>query len=328
MSPINGTMEGTLFIDMMSPRGHVRLNNFYLSKLGGPAARIYISDDLANDYEDYDTRSLGPKPCGTGKAERLALTLRVLAAVRREAPKRVMLLSYDLATFPLLSQTLRALRMPVSCFEHNTGPTSTARQLFHRLSDPHATRFVYTPYLEHAYLRLGLNAVYTPHPCLRWGVGQAGGSEWKQIVAAQSGDFNAVGLCPSGSVTIDQMEQIARAYPKFLFVFKSRRTSCLPNVITHPYFDDYGDALHQCDFIVVPFSSGHKVSGPVYEAMAMNKPAMVLNNLFGNYLKSLFPGCVFFPDEPLPSQSNLSKLQIERNNRQAIARVTNALVRI
>lgn len=289
-----------LFIDMMSPDGHIRLNRFYLSQLAGPEARIYISEDLAGLYNGFDTRSLGPKPCGSGIAERLALALRVVGIVRREAPKWLVLLSYDLATLPFMSRALRALGVPVFCFEHNTAPSTRPREWLQKLTGTRITRFVYTPYLQELYQGLGLRAIYVPHPCLGWEITKSDGQEWRRVRASKEGCFNRVGFCPSDSVPLAQMEAIARAEPDTLFVCKTTQSSDLPNVVTHRYFDDYGGALAQCDFVVVPFSLDYKVSGPVFEAIAMGKPVMLLENAFGQYIKQLFPAQVFFPGGSVP----------------------------
>jgi glycosyltransferase involved in cell wall biosynthesis len=99
------------------------------------------------------------------------------------------------------------------------------------------------------------------------------------------------------------MEEIAGLYPDVLFVMKSKETSRLPNLLSVPYFEYYGNALEQCDFAVIPFSSDYKVSGPVFEALAMGKPVLVLKNKFGRYVKSLFSRPIFFAGEQIPTDT-------------------------
>lgn len=317
--------QDMLFIDMMSPDGHIRLNRFYMSQLAGPKARIYVSDDIAKLYDGFDTRSLGPKPCGSGITERLALALRVIGIVRREAPKRLVLLSYDLATFPFVSRALRLLGVPVFCFEHNTAPNTRPRRWMHKLTAASVTRFVYTPYLQELYQGLGLRAIYVPHPCLSWEIAQSNGQEWHRIRASTKGCFGRVGFCPSDSVPLAQMEAIARAEPDTLFVCKTTQSSDLPNVVTHRYFDDYGGALAQCDFVAVPFELDYKVSGPVFEAIAMGKPVMLLPNAFGQYMKQIFHGKVLFPGEQSSADKSES-LPIGYNMR-IVASISEAMKR-
>lgn len=314
-----------LFIDMMSPDGHIRLNTFYLSQLAGPEARIYVSDDLAGFYDDFNTYSLGPKPCGPGRTERMALALRVVEIVRREAPKRLVLLSYDLATFPFVSHALGVLGVQVFCFEHNTAPNTKMRLWLHNLSSKKVTHFVYTPYLQELYQGVGLHAIYVPHPCLSWDITQSDGREWRRIRASTNGCFSRTGFCPSDSVPLAQVEEIAMAESATLFVCKTTRSSDLPNVVTHRYFCDYGGALGQCDFAVIPFASEHKVSGPVFEAIAAGKHVMVLDNVFGRYVKSLFGGRIFFHGDPLPISDGEGDVGITEYNLAIVQMISTSL---
>ena len=323
MSAKGVVVQDMLFIDMMSPDGHIRLNRFYMSQLAGPGARIYISDDLAGLYDGFDTRSLGAKPCGPEITERITLARRVVGLVRRESPKSVVLLSYDLATFPFVSRMLSILGVTVFCFEHNTAPNRKIRRWLHTLTATNVKRFVYTPYLQELYQRLGLHAIYVPHPCLSWDIVQTDSQEWYRIRTSTKERFNRVGFCPSDSVPLTQIEAIARTDPDTLFVCKTTSYSDLHNVVTHRYFDDYGSALAQCDFVAVPFANDHKVSGPVFEAIATGKQVMLLDNRFGRYVKSLFPGAIFFPGEVPLSEPGV--IDLARYNQSGINLIMKAL---
>ena len=300
MSASTQSPQAPMIFDMMSPKGHIRLNKFYLEKVFGSNARLFISRDLALEYKGVDVYPLGEKPCGSSLVERLALALRVLQIICEHKARNVVFLSYDLATLPLVSHALQRMAVDVTCFEHNTAPSSRLRSLFHRLCAKNVRRLVYTPYLKDLYQSIGLEAEYVPHPCLPCETRCDGDREWTNIVAGYLHGRTKTGFCPSGSVTIAQMEEIASLYPHVLFVMKSEETSRLSNLLSAPYFEHYGNAMEQCDFVVVPFSSAHKVSGPVFEALAMGKPVMVLENLFGKYMKSGFPDQVFFPNDLIP----------------------------
>lgn len=301
MSARTQSSQAPLIFDMMSPKGHVRLNRFYLAKVFDSNSRLFISMDLAAEYEGFDVYPLGEKPCGSSFLERLALAFRVLRIIRQHKAKNVVFLSYDLATLPLVSNVMQRMAVDVTCFEHNTAPSSRLRVLFHRLSGKHVRRLVYTPYLQDLYHSLGLEAKYVPHPCLPCETQPDGSHEWNSIVSGHSSGYTKTGFCPSGSVTVAQMEEIASLYPDVLFVMKSKETSRLPNLLSAPYFKHYGNAMEQCDFAVIPFASAHKVSGPVFEALAMGKPVLLLDNQLGKYLKSLFAQQIFLPGEPIPA---------------------------
>ncbi|MDB4665623.1 hypothetical protein OAE81_00360 [bacterium] len=118
----------------------------------------------------------------------------------------------------------------------------------------------------------------------------------------QRGGFKSVGLCPSSSVTEEQITEVASLYPEFLFVVKSNKKIALRNIVTVNYFREYSNALKNTDFVVVPFALSSKVSGPVYEAIAAGKPVVVAQNIFGEYIKEKFPGRVFFVGERFPKK--------------------------
>lgn len=311
--------QAPLIFDMMSPKGHVRLNRFYLAKVFGSNSRLFISRDLAAEYKGFDVYPLGEKPCGSSFLERLALAFRVLRIIRQHNARNVVFLSYDLATLPLVSNVLQRMAVDVTFFEHNTAPSSRLRDLFHRLGAKNVRRLVYTPYLKELYQSIGLEAEYVPHPCLPCETRPDGAREWTTIVTGYLHGYTKTGFCPSGSVTVAQMEEIASLYPDVLFVMKSKETSRLPNLLSAPYFKHYGNAMEQCDFVTVPFSSAHKVSGPVFEALAMGKPAMVLENLFGKFMKSAFPDQVFFPSNPIPEA--VATVDCTRHNMEIARRV-------
>ena len=295
--------QATLIFDMMSPIGHVRLNRFYLTNVFSTNAGFFISEDLTEEYMGLglDVYPLGKKPCGSSYFERLALALNVLRIIRQENARNVVFLSYDLGTLPLVSNVLQLMGVSVTCFEHNTAPSSKLRGLFHKLSARSLRRLVYTPYLKDLYESLGLEAEYVPHPCLPCETEPDGSYEWTSIVAKHSDRYTKTGFCPSSSVTVPQMEEVACLYPDVLFVMKSKETSRLANLLSAPFFEFYGNAIKQCDFVVIPFVSDHKVSGPVFEAIAMGKPILVLQNLFGKYIKSYFAEQIFFSGEPIPT---------------------------
>lgn len=316
MSAYTRSPQTTLIFDMMSPKGHVRLNRFYLASVFHRNSKLFVSQDLATQYEDFDVCPLGEIPCGSSFLERLALALHVLRIIRQHKAGSVVFLSYDLATFPLVSNVLQWMKVDVTCFEHNTAPSSRLRGMFHRLGARNIRRLVYTPYLKDLYRSFGLKAEYVPHPCLPCETRPEGAGEWTCIVAGHLQGHTRTGFCPSGSVTVAQMNEIVSFYPDVLFVMKSKEASPLPNLLSASYFEYYGNAMEQCDFVTVPFSSDHKVSGPVFEALAMGKPVMVLENQFGRYVKSLFAQQIFFLGEPTPS--NITTIDCIKFNQEII----------
>ena len=112
------------------------------------------------------------------------------------------------------------------------------------------------------------------------------------------------------------MEGIARLYPDVLFVMKSKQVSPLPNLLSAPYFEYFGNAMEQCDFVVIPFGSDYKVSGPAFEAIAMGKAVLALNNLFGRYMKFHYPHHIFFVGESIPA--DIPRIDIDKYNQNIL----------
>lgn len=131
-----------------------------------------------------------------------------------------------------------------------------------------------------------------------------GSDEWARVVGGRDKNHERVAFCPSGSVRLEVIESLADQDRSTLFVCKGRRSSARPNVVCHPYFDDYAGAIAGSDLVCLPFDLDHKVSGPAYEAVAAGKSVMVLPNAFGHHMKALFGEQILFPGEPLPSRTS------------------------
>ena len=290
------------FIDMMSVRGHLNLNNFYLQRLTSCKPVLYISEDLKEKFPEVFTCSIGKMPCRSGILDRFMTALRVISILARQRPYQVVFLSYDLLTFPVISYVADILGTKVLCFEHNTAPRTRSKQFLHRIMSSRVKCLVYATHILPLYEKAAINATYVPHPCVRLEQESGGESEWSEIIEANGHRFDKVAFCPSASVSLELITQVADQYSDTLFVCKSTRSSTRSNIECRSYFESYGEALRDCDFVCVLFPFDHKVSGPAFESIAMGRPVMVLKNAFGKYMKSLFPDAVFFPGESVPSE--------------------------
>ncbi|MCP4409231.1 MAG: hypothetical protein GY807_16050 [Gammaproteobacteria bacterium] len=287
-----------MFVDMMSPIGHISLNRFYLLNCYKKGDVLLASSELRVEYREYDFVSIGDKACGSSLIKRLYTAWRVLALIIRSRPTELILLSYDLLSFPLITNVSRLLKIGVTCFEHNTAPTTKARIFSHKLAGNFALRLVYTPYLSRMYRQLGLSCEYIPHPCVKPPDDISDHSNNSRLNRRAS-SFEFVVFCPSGSVDLRQIEEISVFYPTHYFICKSRRLSTHFNIYTQCTYLNYQSIMSMSDAVYIPFKRNCKISGPFFEAMAMGKPAVVLDNEFGMYLKSLFPSNVHFSFEEI-----------------------------
>lgn len=311
-----------LVIDMMSVRAHVNLNSFYLHELSSWKPVLYISAELEDSYKNISARRFGERPCSSGIFDRLMAGLRVISILLRQRPRQVVFFSYDLLTFPVISHFAAFLGIKVLCFEHNTAPRTRSRRFLHHAMSSGVKRLVYGAHIMPLYTDAGIEAIYVPHPCVRPKESTGDDSEWREIVADHGQHSKNVAFCPSGSVTLELIEKVAVQHADTLFVCKSTRSSSVKNVKCRKYFEAYSDALAGCDFVCVLFPLEHKVSGPVFEAIAMGKPVMVLENAFGQYMKSLFPGAIFYSSEDIPREVVVS---VDEYNRSIICKIAEGL---
>lgn len=292
--------DGPIFIDMMSVRGHVNLNRFYLSQFTDLNPVLYISSDLRCAFSESSTRSLGPNPCSARWGCRVKTALRVLRVLFQERPDQVFFLSYDLATFPLITHVAALLGAKIVCLEHNTAPRSIAKRLSHILMAKFVTRLVYAPHIQKIYNQAGIETIYVPHPCVHPATKTEVSKETRPIIDYRGRGFERMAFCPSGTVTLEAVEAIAEHDRTTLFVCKNANHSRLANVICRDYFEDYDGMIDQSDFICLPFELEYKVSGPAFEAIAMGKPILLLPNAFGKYMKSVFGDSISISDSRFP----------------------------
>lgn len=300
-----------IIFDMMSVGDHSNLNNFYLESLSDLEFDFYISSDLHDLYPTVRCiKPLGTVPCGSGLIERTLLAWKVLSILVSSRAQVALFLSYDLVTFPIISRVCSLLGVNVVCFEHNTAPTTSARRIIQKLIESSVVRLVFAKHIQKMYLLSGIDTVFIPHPCVRSQLTSSNLSEWDDLIENKLGwksDYSKVAFCPSGSIRKDVIESVARLYPKTLFIYKSSSYSQVENVICKKYFDNYALFMSECDFLGAFFTHDSKVSGPVFEAIAFNKPVMLLDNDFGRHVKSLFPDLSFFCGEEIPNRrANIS----------------------
>ena len=311
------------FIDMMSVRGHVNLNKYYISQLKSFNSILYVSEDLQGNFDDIHTRMFGRHPCGSGFFDRFKTGLRAISILIKQRPGQVVFLSYDLLTFPVISHVASFLGIKVVCFEHNTAPRTRLRRFLHRLVSREVSHLVYATHIMTLYEEAGVDATYVPHPCVRLIQESGGESEWSEIVEAYGQRFDKVAFCPSASVSLELITHVADQYSDTLFVCKSTRSSTRSNIVCRSYFKAYSEALSGCDFVCVLFPYEYKVSGPVFEAIAMGKPVMVLENAFGKYMKSLFPDAVFFPGAACSLKHSIP---VDKYNKTIIGKISGCLL--
>lgn len=287
-----------IFVEMMSPRGHVRLNQFYLSKLWEEGDVLLTGASLVGFFDGFSPVTLEDKPYGSPMLNRLGMLVQILRKLPYKTVNRdICFLSYDLFWFPVISIYLRMCGFKIHVFEHNTTPTTRLKRYFQRLSGKTIQHLTYTPFVENFFRTLNLTAKTIPHPILRSvPIMKNDGPEIRAVLGKKK-NFNRIIFCPSASVNWEQLEPMVKRYPLYLFVVKSPGKYKLANVITFPYFEAYFEILTLCDYVYIPFNRDDKVSGPFFEAMGFGKTVIMKPNVFGMYAQSKFPSHVVFEDD-------------------------------
>jgi len=306
-----------IFIEMMSPKGHIRLNEFYLEALWEPGDRLILGESLQGSYTDFSPILFRDR--FGNFISRIYSAIAALRLIPIGSKREICFLSYDLLLMPAVVALLRLRGWRVFAFEHNTTPNSPMKRSFHRAIGKEVCHFSYAPYVSDRFSNLGLKVRTISHPILTSPKEASGAGPEVALVLSRSGEFENVVFCPSASVSWEQIEPLATSRPRTLFVVKSNAKVNAKNVLSFPFFEEYLEILAICDAVYIPFSRDDKVSGPFFEALGAGKIVVVKDNVFGRYAKSEFACQVRFEDEEWSQSSCHVKVDLISHNLGIIA---------
>jgi len=284
-----------IFVEMMSHKGHVSLNNFYLQHLMRDGDTLIIGHSLAYQYQKFNLIEFED---GINKRLwRFRNAVKIFRKLLRSKDCSVCFLSYDQVWLPLLSIILKLFKKKIYCFEHGTCPVIMIKKMFQIVLGRKVVHITYTSYIADVYKKIGLTAYSVDHPIIS-----------KNTISRQDlfddlrfAGFNErrkkVVFCPSGSVGFGLLEDYVESMKDVLFVCKGEQDLYKPNVVIKKYFPDYYEIMKMSDAILIPFCRSDKVSGPLFEAIGLNKTVIVKKNKFGLYAKKKFPRHVRFDTE-------------------------------
>lgn len=279
-----------IYIDMMSPVGHIRINRFYLGALWQAGDILLTGRNLSKHFSGFDKVLI--KDNSSSLATRVFVFLQIIYQVFRVSDRKVCFLSYDLALMPILMFVLRVIGCRVIAFEHNTVPETTLKKIFQKASGKDLLHVTYAEHVSHTFEYLRLSSCVVDHPALV----PERAANWPEVKCLESikGSFEKIIYSPSGSVRWGDIKKVALEYPEYLFVFKGKPLSDEYNVISFGVIEGYFEMMSFCDAVYIPFDWKTKVSGPFFEAMAMGKIVVLKDNDFGRFCKSKFPDRVGF----------------------------------
>lgn len=280
-----------IYIDWMSPIGHIRINKFYLDALWRTGDSLLVGGRLFSSYPKYHKYEI--PSASAGYFSRFVVLIKIIIHILRLKDQKICFLSYDLFFMPALMCLLRVGKFKVYAFEHNTAPDKWIKRLFHRLCGRQLFHFAYADHICADLQRLGLSSSVVNHPAI---VPEHTGclKEVDFLTDIIKSKYKAIVFCPSGSVPWKEILNASLKNPDYFFVFKGRPLSESRNILAFERVEGYRELIEACDFIYIPFNWESKVSGPFYEAIASGKFIIMKDNKFGRFCKQLFPRQVGF----------------------------------
>ena len=278
------------FIEGLSPRGHVELNKFYLTKLYTQIHTVFIGQSLSNYYSGMDNvqfydRETQGKLRIVRALKFVTTNLQLLRKAKKMGIRSVCYLSYDHLLFFLVVYFARIQNIKLFTFEHNTIPISMFHSFLQFLCFKGATRFCFTEDVCNIYIKMNQKAHWISHPILPAGK-EIHAPEEFQLLRKK---YDFIVFCPSSSSLESKIIERAKNHVNICFIVKTNNVYDLENIITANFFENYSKILSSVDFVYLPFNLKYRVSGPFFDAIGANKPIILSKGSFYLYANHNFP---------------------------------------
>jgi len=278
-----------ILIDMLAPKSHANFNSFFLHHFDNSI--LYTSLPLKNEMSKFrgvSVRLISNFLLGSNRFIQVFLwSFWIVVLVLKR--KRVLILSYDVLTFPALC-VLSAI-VPVYVFEHNTlperhHPRYKLYSLLNRIPN-RITRLCLTKGAVTLLADYTLKARYVGHP-FRTSL-QMGWIKPTSLVDRKTSVF-----CPSGGGSLRLICEFAGLHPDITFYCKgSTFSDCIDfpeNIILLEFLEDYEYMAFvvSCSFVLLAVDYGSRASGPFYDAACLNNNIIFSDGDFSKECIRLF----------------------------------------
>ena len=193
-----------LLIDMAEPKGHIRLNQFYIDSIGSSKCKVLCSDKLKDHYKQYDYLSFFSYN-KSNKFFRLIKMLSILYLIvfkiKIKNIKKILFLSYDSIFIIPILYILKIFKISILSIEHNTVPISKRKKFLQKIIGNNIDRLVYTNYIKNIYDNLGIISQVVEHPIRNFLNEQNINSNQISLINQISNNRKIV-FCPSASVNL------------------------------------------------------------------------------------------------------------------------------
>ncbi len=288
-----------VFLDVVSPRGHVSINRFYLKSFPNYKTKLIISNELEESYSDIcEVEIFNGKFLKKGRVIHSVFTLMVsLRMLFTHALKKnytFVLLSYDVTNLFIISFFANFIRGKLIVYEHNTTPgDSLLKKTLQKLCFNKVLRICFSDDIKNEYKRIHQKAIVINHPIVREKDKIGVSSYLKKLVK----QYDKIVFCPSANADLSRLTHYCNLYPDYLFIVKSKEKISSKNCYANQFFDEYNWIMNIASFVYLPINITGRVSGPLYGAIYHSCKVIVNRNDFGRFCHIHFAGLVQYDDE-------------------------------
>lgn len=333
------TSKQFLLIEPDYVYGHIRLNRFFLTKIRRHNLQlILLTDDLlAPSFQSlglkidrFKTKKYLAKKFKQRYFHLISTFFRYLEIafyIYRSNSKAILFLSYEILFIPIPLLISKFCGKRVYLIEHNTVPDSWLKSQFQYVISQcfPVSRAAFAPYLLDCF-KYNFNNKTLIHPILKDQRSSAPKSipnfEFKRQY------FDHTIFCPSTSTCRQFLEKSISINQNILYLTKkSANSNSFSNESSSSYYDyaDYQYYMKACTAILLPLKTHlQRVSGPFYEALALNKLILMNKTRFSLYVLSLYPKNIVIVDQadildPIINKNNhFNSIDFDTYNQRAI----------
>ena len=200
----------------------------------------------------------------------------------------------------------RATNVPTYLISHDNLTRKSLSLFFHQKITRKATHLFYEQYIADQLTSLKTNVF--PHPI---------NSNIEKIRTHKKKIIKGQIFCPSASSNEGELillERFVTTNQSFSLIAKTHRKIKSDTNITYKlYHENYEELLLNSEFIFIPFDFDLRVSGVFYDAMALNKLVISINNksMFIQNMQKKYPHSVY----NLKSAHLIENLQVNENKK-------------
>jgi hypothetical protein len=324
-------MKDLLIVDLLCEKGHVMYNRNMLDIISATDVSFDVlsSRKYLKDIEQEDGKVV---PFYSFYRSRISYSFLqffylVISMFRFNQYKKVLFLSYESYSLFMFLPFIR--KGKVFAIVHNNYDLLSRKQYGMNLMRKISRKvglIVLSPFLKKDLKEKEIDTIFIPH-----------------IIPSVHGisidTIDVVGqyiFIPSYGYDIEMIKKIDDfCFQRgFTIIFKTKKEELVlkSKTIAKPYFDNYYSLLSKASFVFLPLNYDKRVSGCVYESLALNKVVILTPSKFASDMLIAFPDHIIISDLAVDPFEQMQKTKINntsilQTNYLAIQRGLVALVK-